>query len=181
MNAIPVEYLARRGALSTAVSFSWRFVMALVLLLGAVYLDDNIWDHFLIRRLTEVSARAVALNMQLIGLDAVLEANTVTFSGHSFAVVAECVGLEVYALFISAILATPVALVDKWKGIAIGVPVLVLVNHARMVTIVALGAISTRWIDVGHLYIWPLALIVLAIGLWLSWMRAIEDEPRILD
>jgi len=151
-----------------------------VVVSGLLYLDDNLYDDFLIRPLTHLSAVLIEWNMLAFGLDVTREGSLLTYGGRSFTIIADCVGLEVHGLFLAAVFAVPAGLALKLKGLAMGVPVLAVVNHVRMLSLVFLGAHSMEWVDIGHLYIWPIIVIIVAIGLWLSWIRIIQDDARFL-
>lgn len=161
-------------------TFTWRFLAILLLLSGVLYLDKEMNHSFLVGPLTVASAALVQANMEAVGLEVTRNGSLLTYDGSSFSIIADCVGLEVHGLFLAAILAVPAAFRLKLKGMAMGVPVLVLVNHIRMISLVVLGAHSAHWLDIGHLYIWPIIVIIVAIGLWLSWIRIIQDDPRFL-
>lgn len=162
------------------LSFTGRFLAILALIAIVLYLDDAVWNDALVQPLTEVSAQFVSWNLTLFGMETVLDGSSIEFEGHGFSVVADCIGLEVLGLFVAAVLAVPATFAHKLKGIGMGVPVLIFINHVRMMTLVVLGGRWTEWLDIGHVYIWPMIVILVAIGLWLSWIRIIRDDSRLL-
>jgi exosortase/archaeosortase family protein len=84
-------------------------------------------------------------------------------------VAAGCDAMEAKALFIAAVLAFPVAWRRKLIGIAIGLPILMVVNLIR---IVSLYYIHLHWpesFEFAHMTVWQFAFIALAAGMWIRW------------
>jgi exosortase/archaeosortase family protein len=53
-----------------------------------------------------------------------------------------------------------------------GLPILLLINFVRMISLVLIGPHWPEFHDVGHLYTWPAIIITVALALWLTWINA---------
>lgn len=160
------------------LGFTWRFVLGVALLSTLVYIDEEIFDGAGILWLTSGVASAVAFTLSAFGFPTTANANEVVYDYHVFKIIEECVGLEVLELFAAAILAFPVSWRARLRGLATGLPTLFFINYVRMITLVLIGSHSRHALEIGHVYVWPLIVIAVAIGLWLSWAWKTVDETR---
>jgi len=158
------------------LGFTWRFLAIVALLSTLVYIDEAALDGAAIRILTSNVATWVCWTVNLFGMEAHTEGNQIILQTNVFKIIEECVGLEVMELYAAAILAFPVSWSARFRGLATGIPILFSINFVRMVSLVFLGVRSDRALEIGHLYVWPLIVIAVAIGMWLSWAWNINDE-----
>jgi exosortase/archaeosortase family protein len=158
------------------VGFTWRFLFAVAALSTAVYADKTFFEGAAIGVLTSGTATAVAFTLSFAGFPTTSTGNEIHYQFHVFKIIEECVGLEVLELFAAAILAFPVPWRDRLRGLLTGLPILFFINFIRMITLVLIGAKSAHALEIGHLYVWPLIVIAVAIGLWLSWAWSTTDE-----
>ncbi|MFQ5515093.1 MAG: archaeosortase/exosortase family protein [Myxococcota bacterium] len=166
---------------SGAWGFTLRFFAYVFIVTALSRVDLYLLEGHVSRKLTETSAAAVALGLELAGGDARRSGSTLYFGGSAFRVIDECTGIEVMALFGAAILAFPSPWRRRLRGLAVGLPILIALNLVRMVTLVWLGASSARALELGHVYVWPVIVLTVALGLWLHWARlAVEDASTAL-
>ncbi len=95
----------------------------------------------------------------------------------SFEIIPGCDGTEGFALFGSAVLASPFLLRARVFFLMIGSIVLFVVNTLRLVTLFMLGL---YWPDVfhsAHMDLWPGFIIVAVMVCWLSWARWMMRRP----
>lgn len=166
------------NATRLVVGFTWRFLLAVAVLSTLSYVDEQIFSGAAIEFLTTHVATGVVSTMTAFGFPATSDANQIFYENHAFKIVEECVGLEVLELYAAAVLAFPVSWRSRLRGIGTGLPILFSINFVRMITLVFLGAKSKQALQIGHLYVWPLIVIAVAIGLWLTWAWSTNDETR---
>lgn len=75
-------------------------------------------------------------------------------------------------------MAFPSAWRHRLLGLALGIPALLLVNLVRMVTLILVGASSAKALDIGHVYVWPVIVLTMAMVIWLHWARIAVRDPR---
>ncbi|HYV84819.1 MAG TPA: archaeosortase/exosortase family protein [Patescibacteria group bacterium] len=101
----------------------------------------------------------------------------VTFRTFGAMVEGACDGVQPASIFLCAVLAYPSRWTDKAWGIAIGVPVVMLINLVRVTTVVACGAYWPDLFERVHLYGWQALVIVLTIAVWVLWAELVV-RPR---
>ncbi len=91
----------------------------------------------------------------------------------AFVVVSECGAIEVMAIFIAAVLAFPAGWVRKLIGLALGLPVMYLVNVFRLTCLAIIGALDAggQWFNFSHYYLWQSIYIVFVVAVWLLWVE----------
>ncbi len=162
------------------LGFVLRFFAFVFLLSVLVRVDINAFGGVLNRGLTEHSAAVVASTLSLFGADVTRRGATIVYHSAAFRVIDECTGIEVIGLFVAAVLAFPSAWRHRLLGLALGVPSLLLLNLIRMCTLILVGASSARALDIGHVYVWPVIVLTMAMVIWLSWARIAVRDPRTL-
>lgn len=60
---------------------------------------------------------------------------------------------------------------QQWLAVLVGSLFLLGVNQVRIVSLVWLGVYAPGWLDIAHLWFWPLVLIVITVGYWYGWTR----------
>ncbi len=165
-------------------ALAWRFALgflALALLVSAAVRADAIWfDGELTAGMNRQVAQVVGGSMGLLGASVDVRGNTIRYGASAFSIATDCTGIEVMGLFAAAVLAFPSTWRRKLKGLAIGLPALMLVNLIRMMSLIFVGATSTRALDLGHHYVWPVIVLALALSIWLAWARSALHGPRAL-
>lgn len=92
-------------------------------------------------------------------------------SSFTFIVVPSCGAIEVMAIFFAAVMAFPA----KWRhrawGVALGLPLMYLVNIARLACLACLGALdkSGVWFNFVHEYVWQAGYVIFVVIVWMAW------------
>jgi exosortase/archaeosortase family protein len=90
-----------------------------------------------------------------------------------------CDALEPAWFFSAAVLSFPAAFSRKWPGIVVGAAAILLLNLVRIVSLFFIGIHAPRLFDASHLEIWPAAFIVVAVLLWVGWIRWAGMRDRV--
>ena len=118
----------------------------------------------------ETTAQVSTFVLETCGYDNVeRDGKQLTNPGGSITVARGCDALAPTALFLTAVLASPAAFRFKWRGLIVGVLILMAANVARIVTLFLTRVHWQEAFDVMHLDIWQGLFILLAIFLWWRW------------
>ena len=86
---------------------------------------------------------------------------------YSIRIVKTCDGMDVYILFVSAIMAWPCALRRRLMGAAVGLALLVVTNTARICSLYYVGVYAPSSFEFVHIELWPVVILLLAVTLFL--------------
>lgn len=89
-----------------------------------------------------------------------------------------CDGVDPSALFIAAVLASPVAFRRKVPALLIGTGLLLVLNILRIVTLYFTGLYWPRYFDIAHLDVWQAAFIIMALLFWAAWAHWIAQQRQ---
>lgn len=101
-------------------------------------------------------------------------------SSGSFAlsVVTACTGLFTTGVFIVAVLAFPASSLAKLLGVLLGAAGIFLINLLRLGSLFYVGVHFPDLFDRMHLLVWQSLVIVLALFLWLVWVKVVAHAHR---
>lgn len=118
----------------------------------------------------EANARAsvVVLNT-FSSLDITRQGKAVTSPRGSVSVARGCDAMEPVALFVSAVLASPVTFGARAFAVVMGTIVLLIINLVRIITLFLCAVYWRAAFDFMHLDFWQALFIFLAIFLWAIW------------
>ena len=97
----------------------------------------------------------------------------ITSPDFSMAIERGCDAIEPSALFVAAVLASPVLFRRKLPALIIGTSLLLVLNLARLVSLFLTGLHLKAFFDVMHLQIWQAAFIIVALMFWAVWASSV--------
>ena len=168
------EVGADLGPVRTTMGIALRFIVALLLLSALLMLDDRNQGVATRELLPSAAAKAAAVTLSALGLSTRSTDVWLTYEGTTLEIDRSCLGLEIHMLFVAAVVAFPVAWRRRLAGVAIGVAVLLVLNQVRIMTLVVLAPYDERVLELGHVWVWPILLMVIAVGMLLTWARSLD-------
>lgn len=123
------------------------------------------------RAASTVTARAVALSLNFLGVDVSAQGALLVSERLRFQVVPECTPLGPLALVAGAMLPFPASGRAKLVGIASAAVTLGLLNLVRVMSLVYIGLYLPQWLETSHLVVWQSVMILASILLWLFWVK----------
>jgi exosortase/archaeosortase family protein len=88
-----------------------------------------------------------------------------------------CDAMDIYILFAAATVAFPSTWRRRAIGLVLGFASLVLLNVLRIVSLYFIGLRFPAKFELFHMQVWPVFIVVLASGAFLSWART-TTRPR---
>jgi archaeosortase B (VPXXXP-CTERM-specific) len=169
----------RPSALGRLRSFwavpTYRFaILFLVLLTGfaLAYPALRLRLGHQIRAFEFFTAELVYEVLHLVSADARLGGNGIVFFGHfPVAVIDECTGIYEAVLLGAALLAFPASWGKTAIGFLLGLPLIYLLNVARIVLLLCVGRWFPDAFELMHIYFWQVTMIAMVAGIWIAWVR----------
>lgn len=116
-----------------------------------------------------LTAQMLAGLLWLLGVGGIAEGARVRSDVFSLEIVAECTAILPIVIFLGALWATPATARARWSAVLVGIPLIVLFNLLRLVSLIYIGHLAPRWVETVHLLIWQPLVILFSVGLWLWW------------
>ncbi len=149
-----------------------RFLGIFAILISLYYLSvSSGWFDSLIMAYADSAAKATSWILVLLGEDASSKADILSSSRYSLVVGIGCEGSEPIALFLSALIAFPIAWKLKIRGILVGSAALYFLNLFRIVGLYYSGIYYPDMFNMLHVEIFPIVFIVIALILWVIWLQ----------
>ncbi|HXG94752.1 MAG TPA: exosortase H [Blastocatellia bacterium] len=168
------------GVAEQAISFvsanrkALRFLALFALAFGVCYFVFGIAPGVrrgLIKPYTELLAKAVAAIINLFGAGATADGTIVGSPEFSVNIAMGCDGVEASSLFLAGVLAFPTTRRAKLLGLAIGVPLIQVINLARLVGLYYAGLIVPSAIEGIHVYVAQTVVILLSTAILIVWLE----------
>ena len=141
---------------------------ALVLVLSVLLLSDLVFED-LMSGLRSAVARGAAQALATLGMPVTARGQLISGAGTSLLIVNECTGVDATILLVSAVLVFPAGLRQKLIGTLLCAAMMLALNFVRVLTLVYIGNYHGAWLDVSHLYVWPVVVILAGVGTLLFW------------
>lgn len=125
------------------------------------------------RAFTTLTTQSTAWALRLLGANGHAEDTIVSSSLFSVKIVSECTAVFPIMIFIAAVAAYPSPWRKRALGIAAGIPILILVNLVRLVSLFYIGHSFPNAFERAHLLVWQSLIIFFTLLLWLVWATRI--------
>jgi exosortase H (IPTLxxWG-CTERM-specific) len=119
---------------------------------------------------TEFVTASGRLALRVLGIQARGEGTLITSPEFTVNIMHVCNGLEVTAIFFATVLGFPARWRNKLLGLAIGYPVIYLINIVRIVVLFILGFKMPDIFETVHYYYAQAFVILATVGVWLIWV-----------
>ena len=92
-----------------------------------------------------------------------------------FMIIPECGAMEIFAIFLAAVIAFPTTWRKRIIGILGGLPLMYAVNIFRLACLGFIGAYSGggHWFDFFHHFVWQGVYIIFVVAVWLGWIELV--------
>ncbi len=148
-----------------------RFVVLFGVFMGLFYActiipfaEERAWPAYL-----RANAQASAGILRVLGEQATTSGESISSPRGSLRIARGCDAVQPAALFVAAVLASPVSTWAKLPGMIIGTASLILLNLVRIVSLFYIQIHFPRAFEVMHIEVWQALFIFLAIAFWAWW------------
>jgi exosortase H (IPTLxxWG-CTERM-specific) len=143
-------------------------------LLLSAHVQEGLFTWWTLR-LTQLSAAALhALGFSVRWNGQVLSAT----SGSAVLLIGNgCNGAWAHLIFLASVLAYPAAWKEKLLGLAVGEPLLLVLNLVRIVSLFMVGVYAPTMLRAAHVYVWQFLIIGFAMLLLFIWADQVVERP----
>jgi archaeosortase B (VPXXXP-CTERM-specific) len=124
------------------------------------------------------NAALASLLLDMAGASPVRSGATLSLAGGGMQIVSECSGVYVAILFAAAVLAFPTTWAARARGLALGLPLLFLVNVLRLFTLGLVLEHRASLLPLVHEYLWQVLFVLLVAALYVVWIERIVPRER---
>jgi archaeosortase B (VPXXXP-CTERM-specific) len=155
------------------------WVVFMGILGGMVFINEK-WPKLVEVHFSVVTAEVAGWIMRVIGMGGTVDGIYITNPYCRFYIIGECTAYYPLAIYLAAVAAFPVALLRKLMGLAFGIPLLLLINQARLVTLCYIYSSYPDLFDAIHALVWQAMMIFFTVIVWILWVSLMgqPDENR---
>ena len=149
-----------------------RFLFVFALCLGVYFLSTLTppMKHRFFPAYLRWNARTSGTILRGLGEDvSVQNQSLISAKGPAIDIERGCDAVEPSALFVSAVLASPVPLLARLSAVVVGTFLLMVLNLVRVVSLFLCRLYFPKAFETMHLDVWQALFIILAILLWAGW------------
>lgn len=144
------------------------------ILLGGIYFlftFEPVYER-VVSPFTAFTAWLAAASGKLLRMSVDVRGVTLMGPGSVVNVGQGCDAIDVVSIILAAGLATPAAFARKISFIVVGIAMVLAMNIARLLTLLYAASLSYTFMDILHVYVWPVILLFACLGLWYYWFEA---------
>lgn len=122
------------------------------------------------------TAATCGLLMRIVGMGAEVDGIYITNGYCRFHIIGECTAYYPLGIFLAATIAFPVRWWRKLVGVALGIPLLLFVNQARLVTLCYIYRWYPDLFDALHALVWQSLMIFFTVVIWILWVATLGQR-----
>lgn len=158
-----------------------RFLFLFAAIFGVCYFIFGITQGVrmgIIKPYTVLLAKAVAVIINLFGAAAIATDAVVQSPKFTLSIAMGCDGVEATCLFLAGVLAFPTSWRARLVGLAVGVPLIQLINVARLVGLYYAGIFLPSVIEEVHIYVAQAIVIFLSTAILIYWLERVAHQHK---
>lgn len=125
-----------------------------------------------------LNAQASAWLLNLFGEEAGVNGVTVHTAKYQLSIRKGCDAIEPCALLIAALLVSPATWKEKWPAFALGLPLLLVLNLVRIVSLYYTGVHSPELFETMHVDVWQPGFVALTMIVWAVWAAIVMSRRK---
>ena len=126
---------------------------------------------------TAFTAHFMAWLLKLLGQHGQATGLHVSSSICNFRIIGECTAYYPLSIFVAAVLAFPSPWRRRILGVLLGVPVMLLINQVRLISLCYIYRPYRELFDTIHIVVWQSLIIFFTVVLWILWATTLGRRP----
>lgn len=147
------------------------FAVFMLSLHAVLWLAVPVWKET--DPLRAYTTKTVSFFLDKLSIANVVSGNVITLRNDTWIVTQECTAINVLILFVSFVLAYTSSIRAKLLALVAGVPLIVISNLARLVTLGLFTEYFPRKAHFFHDFIWQAVFVFLVVVMWLIWIELV--------
>jgi exosortase/archaeosortase family protein len=123
---------------------------------------------------TIVAAKLIGL----IGIAARRSGTEIYLHGRILSIDLACTAIFIIALYLALLLAYPASVQHRLLGVAVGVPIIVVFNFARIVAAAAVSETIPSAFSFFHDYLFQVGMVLVTVLAWAIWLSLARRDAR---
>ena len=150
-----------------------RFSIVVLACIGVFYwlYSTKILEVYILAPFLSFSTSVAAAMLKVIGYEITVVGKSISSKVFSMSVERGCDAMEPLSIFMIVLVAYPSTLMQKVKGIGMGLLLLIPLNIFRIFTLFIIGTISEKWFEIFHISIWQFLFIIITLAYCWWWMK----------
>lgn len=145
-------------------------------ILGGLVAANEIYPSLVSVHASRATASLLGFTMAILGSSGTVEGITFTNIHCRFHIISECTAYFPVAIFLASVLAYPCRIRAKLIGVLVGVPMVLLFNIGRLVTLCYIRSYYPSLFDTIHILIWQSLIIFFTVFLWILWVSTVASR-----
>lgn len=147
-----------------------------IVVLGSV-LGIRHWKPALVNQdFALFTTKLMEIVLNLMGKNATTNGLIITCEICSFRIIGECTAVYPMAIYVAAVMAFPSPLARRAVGVLLGIPVLLMINQVRLVSLCYFVRSYPEYFDTFHIVVWQSLIIFLTLLVWVVWASTVANR-----
>jgi exosortase/archaeosortase family protein len=144
-----------------------------LVIIGFLVAASEIWSYWVNVRLSEWTAQLMGVVMRTFGYTTHVDGINVVNPVCRFRIIGECTAYFPMSIYVAAVAAYPCKISRRLLGILIGIPVLLLINQVRLVSLCFIIRSYPDYFEMAHVVVWQSLIIFFTVFLWVVWVSTL--------
>jgi exosortase/archaeosortase family protein len=114
----------------------------------------------------------------VVGVSAVQSGTLIVLANRTLSIDLPCSAIFIVALYAALVLAYPVSPVQRLRGLALGIPIILVFNVARIVAAAQVALSLPNAFDFFHDYLFQSGMVLVTAVVWASWLSLARRDAR---
>lgn len=164
------------GRLRSALShygYVFMYWLIFVGILGGMAYANEKYPALVEVHFSRWTAQGTGWIMRLLGMGGAVHGIEIVNPYCRFIIIGECTAYYPMGIFVAAVMAYPCRIIQKLVGFAWGLPVILLFNLLRLVTLCYVFRMYPTFFDAVHILVWQSLMIFFTILIWVLWVATL--------
>lgn len=115
--------------------------------------------------------------MRMMGAGGAVHGIHVSTTVCKFKIIGECTAYYPLSIYLAAVLAFPVPWLRRVVGVVVGIPILMVINQGRLISLCYLLQVFPDEFEMIHLVVWQSLIIFFTVFVWVLWVTLYARRP----